>query len=52
MSKQYYAWNNIVDGIVVTKSDLRMKANFELVYDKPDEINEDLFVQLWTRREL
>ena len=52
MSKQYYAWNNIVDGIVVTKSDLAMKANFELVYDKPDEINEDLFVQLWTRREL
>jgi len=52
MSKQYYTWNNIVDGIVVTKNDLAMKANFELVYDKPDEINEDLFVQLWTRREL
>ncbi len=50
MSKQYYAWNNVVDGIVVTKSDLAMKEPFELAYDQPDEINEDLFVQLWTRR--
>jgi len=52
MSKQYYAWNNVADGIVVTKGDLAMKADFELVYDQPDEVNEDLFVQLWKRREL
>jgi len=51
MSKQYYTWKNIADGIVVTKSDFAMKPDFDLVYDQPDEINEDLFVQLWTRRE-
>ena len=50
MSKQYYTWKNIADGIVVTKGDFAMKRDFDLVYDQPDEINKDLFVQLWTRR--
>jgi len=50
MSKQYYTWKNVADGIVVTKRDFAMKPDFDLVYDQPDEINEDLFVQLWTRR--
>lgn len=50
MSKQYYKWKNPADGIVVTKSDFAMNADFELVYDQPDEINNDLFVQLWKWR--
>ncbi len=49
MSKQYYEWKNDTDNIVVRKDDFRITSGFEAIYDHPDEIYPDLFVQIWKR---
>jgi putative sugar O-methyltransferase len=46
-SKQWYKWRNPVDNIEVSKDDSVLGNGFSLSFDQPDQIYEDLFVQVW-----
>lgn len=50
MSKQWYEWDNPTDGIHVSKDDFRLKKDFDLIFDQPDDILKELYVQFWSRR--